>query len=103
MFSSSSVPEEPAAPFLPVEKMTATTRPVLMIWFAPAAPQLGGEAPAFRAGDAGAVPDLQTSRSFGWQVMPFCFRRTALVKCGSVEVPEQFVTVRATAYRILLP
>ena len=80
---------------LPGRKITTTTRPVDMIWLAPLPPQLGGLPEGVAAGEA--VTDLQISRSFGLQEMPLAFRFVALVKCGSVEVPEQLVTVRATA------
>jgi hypothetical protein len=62
-----------------------------MIAFAPPPPQLGGLAPGLRP-----VADLHMSRSFDWQLMPFALRLVAFEKCGSVLVPEQFVTVLAT-------
>src|SRR5262245_8249005 len=78
--------------FFPPDAITATTRLVAMIWFSPlvpkAVPQVVPVIP---------VEDLQTSRSFGWQLMPFALRFVALTKCGVVLEPEQSVIRLATA------
>jgi hypothetical protein len=56
-------------------------------------------APQFVAPTTPLTPaeDLQTSRSRGWQVMPFAFRFMPEVKCGSTDGPEHPMTNFSTA------